>query len=139
MISGIRLATVVAWLPAGIACAPALDRCFGTDSPMHTASLAREFEVGGFQYRVESGNVMCVEGGLWLETDRIRARVDAYRRGAADLVRSDGHRERLVEALEREGKEYQIGTTDRGNELVVIFSGSEAELTENQALLESLE
>ena len=136
--SGIKLAVVIASLITGVACSPALDRCFGTDSPLHTASLAREFDAQEFDYRIESGNIMCVDEGFWLETDRVRARVHMYRNSAVDLVISPEHRQHLVATLDQLGKEYRIATTDRGDELVTVFSGSEQELAENKALLEVL-
>jgi len=68
----------------------------------------------------------------------VRAVVDRYRKGAAAIVNSPEHRRRLLEVLERDGKEFNFSVAD-GRELLVLYSESEAELVEHHALLEALE
>ena len=138
MSTTIRVIAVVAALPTYTGCAPDLDRCFSAESERHNAALVRELAEAGLDHRREADNFICVRSDQWLETDRVRALVDRYRNGAAAIVKSPEHRQRLLAALERDGNEFEFSLAD-GRELVVLFSGSETELAEHQALLQALE
>jgi hypothetical protein len=138
MSTTIRVMAVVASVPICTGCAPDLDRCFPAESERHNEALVRELDEAGLDYRREADNFICVRSDQWLETDRVRAVVDRYRHGAAAIVKSPEHRQRLLETLERDGKEFEFSLAD-GRELVVLFSSSEAELAEHQALLQALE
>jgi hypothetical protein len=101
--------------------------------------LLREFAVDGITVTPGTDDALCVSGNLSLEADRVRARVESYRRDVAVMVTSAEQRERLLAMLRREGKEFTVGAPSERGELIVVLSGSAEEAAHNRALVEALE
>ena len=108
----IGFAVVVAALPTWTACAPEFDACLFADSERHLTVLIREFREAGLHHRLGADNSICVSSDQWAEASRVRAVVDQYRKGAAAIVNSPEHRARLLETLERGGKEFAFSVAE---------------------------
>ena len=127
-------------MPFGLSfCSHEPDYCVGLRSEGHGRAMSAELKAAGISYRIAENNRLCVDGDDGVEAMRIGVRVDQYYVGAAGLIRTSQQRGSIIAEMERRGKEYSIQPTDGGDELLVIFSESEMEFRENQALLKSLD
>jgi hypothetical protein len=133
-----RLLTLLSFTGVA-ACSSPGEYCIFAESPQHRSSLLREFAVDGITAAPGADNALCVDGNLWLEADRVRARVESYRRDVAVMVTSAEQKERVIAMLRREGKEFTVSAPSDRGELIVVLSGSAEEAARNRALVEALE
>ena len=125
---------------AGVAaCSSPGQYCIFAESPQHRSSLLRELAADGITAAPGADKALCVDGSLWLEADRVRARVDSYRRDVAVMVTSAEQRESLIAMLRREGKEFTVGAPSDRGQLIVVLAGSAEEAARNRALVDALE
>src|SRR5689334_11157753 len=72
---------------------------FGT--PLYLKALEKELDSEGVKIVRNDGREICYSKEMWLEGDRAGARTEQYYKGAATLISSQAHLERVHSWLER--------------------------------------
>jgi hypothetical protein len=125
-------------LISGCACQEHAEICkFGTG--LYLKALGEELVSEGVKVVINDGEKICYSKEMWLEGDRAGARAEQYYKGAATLVSSQAHADRIHSWLEHSNREYSESATESGNKFFVVFSGSKEQFRETQEILECLQ